>query len=138
MFRQSIRVFFSQNEIVRYFRFEIILEKFFFWQYWKNNVSSFSKLTQIIKNILSYSIFSIKIERFFNFAKKMCIWDRAQLNSKFVEQIMFLKYYNRTMNLNFEKTFIESWNIFRKKKNIDRDIDKNRDFFKIFINDVLR
>ena len=42
------------------------------------------------------------------------------------------------MNLNFDNFFIELWNIFRKKKNIDRDIDRNEIFFKILINDVLR
>ena len=50
---------------------------------------------------------------------------------------MFLKYYNHTMSLNFER-FSSSYEIYFAKKNIDRNIDNNEDFFKILLSDILR
>ena len=77
LLRQSNRAHLQTNEIVRYFCIENLKKENSSWQFWKNNVLNYSNFTQMIKNVLFVSIFSIKIERVFNFVKKVCIWDRA-------------------------------------------------------------
>ncbi len=60
------------------------------------------------------------------------------MTSESIEQIMLLKYYNRIMNLNSEKTIIEAWNIYHKEKDEDNAIDESDDFFKTDLQNVLR
>ena len=55
-----------------------------------------------------------------------------------IEQIMFFKYYNRIINLNFKETIIEAQNIYRKEKNDNLTIKNFNDFFRINLQDVLR
>ena len=90
------------------------------WQWWKQNEIIYFKLIQMIKNVFFCSISSIKIKRVFNVIKKMCFWNRKQLNSKIVEHDMMIKYYNRIMNLNYVKILIESWNFFRREKKMTK------------------
>ncbi len=89
------------------------------------------------KNILSCSIFSVDIEWTFSLARKVCWWNRSQITSESVEQIMLLKYYNRIMNLNSEKIIIEAWNIYRKEEDEDNMIDESDDSFKTDLQNVL-
>ena len=89
------------------------------------------------KNILSCSIFFIDIEWTFSLARRVCRWDQSQMTSESVEQIMLLKYYNRIMNLNSEKTIIEAWDIYRKEKDEDNAIDESDDSFKTDLQNVL-
>ena len=106
-----------ENEIDKYLN--VFLHNFdrINWQWWKQNEIIYFKLIQMIKNVFFCSISSIKIKRIFNVIKKMCFWNREQLNSKIVEHDMMIKYYNRIMNLNYVKILIELWNFFRRKKN---------------------
>ncbi len=60
------------------------------------------------------------------------------MTSESVEQIMLLKYYNRIMNLNSEKTIIEAWNIYRREENEDNAINESDDSFKTDLQNVLR
>ena len=137
LFRQFQRAISIDNEVERYLRNDYRLNENSSWEYWKNKATNYSKLTQMIKSVLSCSIFSIKIERVFNFVKKVCTWDRAQFNAKFIEQVMMLKYYNRIMNLNLKTTLIESWDIFNKEVKKNRKIDENDDSFKAKLKNVL-
>ncbi len=50
---------------------------------------------------------------------------------------MLLKYYNCIMNLNFEKTIIEAWNIYCREKDEDNIINKSDDSFKTDLQNVL-
>ncbi len=59
------------------------------------------------------------------------------MTSESVEQIMLLKYYNCIMNLNFEKTIIEAWNIYRKEEDKDNAIDEAADSFRANLQNVL-
>ena len=61
----------------------------------------------MIKNVLFCSIFFVEVKRCFNFARKVCKYNRDYLNFTTIEQNIIIKYYNRTLNLNFEKTLIE-------------------------------
>ncbi len=103
----------------------------------KNNASNFSKLTQMTKNILSCSIFSVNIERTFSLAKRVCRWDRSQMSSKTMKQIMLIKYYNWTMNLNSDETITEFWNIYCREKNDDQEINESADSFQVSLKTVL-
>ncbi len=50
---------------------------------------------------------------------------------------MLLKYYNRIMNLNSEKTIIEAWNIYCREEDKDNAIDESDDSFKTDLQNVL-
>ncbi len=128
----------SVSEDDRYFRTDAIVKKFSTWEYWRDNISNYSRLTQMTKNILSCSIFFIDIEWTFSLARRVCRWDQSQMTSESVEQIMLLKYYNRIMNLNSKKTIIEAWNIYRKEEDEDNAIDESDDSFKTDLQNVLR
>jgi len=129
--------FISVNEDDWYLRTDAIVEKFSTWKYWRDNVSNYSRLTQITKNVLSCSIFSVDIEWIFSLARRVSWWNRSQMTSESVEQIMLLKYYNRIMNLNSEKTIIEAWNIYRKEEDEDNVIDEAADSFRADLQNVL-
>ncbi len=116
---------------------DAIVEKFSTWKYWRDNVSNYSRLTQMTKNVLSCSIFSIDIEWTFSLARRVCWWNRSQMTSESVEQIMLLKYYNRIMNLNSEKTIIEAWDIYCREKDENNAIDESDDSFKTDLQNVL-
>ncbi len=116
---------------------DAIVEKFSTWKYWRDNVLNYSRLTQMTKNVLSCSIFSVDIEWTFSLARRVCRWDRSQMTSESVEQIMLLKYYNRIMNLNSEKTIIEAWNIYRREEDEDNAIDETADSFRADLQNVL-
>ena len=73
----------------------------------------------------------------FNLARRVCWWNQSQMTSESVEQIMLLKYYNRIMNLNSEKTIIEAWDIYRREKDEDNVIDEAADSFKADLQNVL-
>ncbi len=128
----------SVNEDDWYLCTDAIVKKFSTWKYWRDNVLNYSRLTQMTKNVLSCSIFSIDIEWTFSFARRVCWWNWSQITSESVEQIMLLKYYNHIMNLNSEKTIIEAWNIYRREEDEDNAIDESDDSFKIDLQDVLR
>ena len=83
------------------------------------------------RDVLSCFISSIEIERVFSLTRRVCTWDRAQLDADSIEQIMLLKYYNRIMNLKLNETLIESWDIIRREEDIDREIDENVDSFAV-------
>ncbi len=89
------------------------------------------------KNVLSCSIFSVNIEWIFSLARRVCWWNWSQMTSESVEQIMLLKYYNRIMNLNSEKTIIEAWNIYCREEDKDNAIDESDDSFKTDLQNVL-
>ena len=57
---------------------------------------------------------------------------------KSIEQIMLLKYYNCTINLNSKEIIIEAQNIYRREKNNNLTIKKFNDFFRIDLQNVLR
>ncbi len=59
------------------------------------------------------------------------------MTSESVEQIMLLKYYNRIMNLNSEKTIIEAWDIYCREEDKDNMIDESDDSFKTDLQNVL-
>ncbi len=128
----------SVNEDDWYLCTDAIVKKFSTWKYWRDNVLNYSRLTQMTKNVLSCSIFSIDIEWTFSFARRVCWWNWSQITSESVEQIMLLKYYNHIMNLNSEKTIIEAWNIYRREEDEDNAIDESDDSFKTDLQDVLR
>ncbi len=128
----------SVSEDDRYLRTDAIVKKFSTWKYWRDNISNYSRLTQMTKNVLSCSIFSVDIEWTFSLARRVCWWNRSQMTSESVEQIMLLKYYNRIMNLNSEKTIIEAWNIYRREEDEDNAIDESDDSFKTDLQNVLR
>ena len=60
------------------------------------------------------------------------------MNSESVEQIMLLKYYNHTMNLNSEKTIIEAWDIYWREEDEDIAIDEINDSFRRDLQNVLQ
>ncbi len=128
----------SVNKDDWYLCTDAIVKKFSTWKYWRDNVLNYSRLTQMTKNVLSCSIFSIDIEWTFSFARRVCWWNWSQITSESVEQIMLLKYYNHIMNLNSEKTIIEAWNIYRREEDEDNAIDESDDSFKTDLQDVLR
>ncbi len=127
----------SVSEDDWYFHTDAIVEKFSTWKYWRDNVSNYSRLTQMTKNVLSCSIFFINIEWTFSLARRVCWWNQSQITSESVEQIMLLKYYNHIMNLNSEKTIIEAWNIYRREEDEDNMIDESDDSFKTDLQNVL-
>ncbi len=51
---------------------------------------------------------------------------------------MLLKYYNRIMNLNSEKTIIKAWNIYCREEDEDNAIDELYNSFKTDLQNVLR
>ncbi len=127
----------SVSEDDQYLCIDAIVEKFSTWKYWRDNVLNYSRLTQMTKNVLSCSIFSIDIEWTFSLARRVCQWDWSQMTSESVEQIMLFKYYNCIMNLNSEKTIIEAWNIYRREEDEDNAIDESDDSFKTDLQNVL-
>ncbi len=127
----------SVSEDDRYLCTDAIVEKFSTWKYWRNNISNYSRLTQMTKNVLSCSIFSVDIEWTFSLARRVCRWNQSQMTSESVEQIMLLKYYNCIMNLNSEKTIIKAWDIYRKEEDEDNMIDEAADSFKADLQNVL-
>ncbi len=128
----------SVSEDDRYLRTDVIVEKFSTWEYWRDNVSNYSRLTQMTKNVLSCSIFSVDIEWIFSLARRVCWWNWSQMTSESVEQIMLLKYYNRIMNLNSEKIIIEAWNIYCREEDENNAIDEAADSFRADLQNVLR
>ncbi len=132
---QRRSVFISKDD--RYFCTNAIVKKFSIWKYWRDNILNYSRLTQMTKNILSCSIFSVNIKWTFSLARRVCWWDWSQMTSESVEQIMLLKYYNHIMNLNFEKTIIEAWDIYCREENEDNMIDESDDSFKTDLQNVL-
>ena len=91
----------------------------------------------MIKDVLSCLIFLINIERTFNLAKRVCQWDQLQMSSKMMKQIMLIKYYNQTMNLNSDETITEFWDIYCKEKNDDQKINEFADSFQVFLKIIL-
>ncbi len=128
----------SVSEDDRYLRTDAIVKKFSTWEYWRDNVSNYSRLTQMTKNVLSCSIFSVDIEWTFSLARRVCRWNWSQMTSESVEQIMLLKYYNHIMNLNSEKTIIEAWDIYCREEDEDNAIDELYNSFKTDLQNVLR
>ncbi len=137
LLQRTQRRFVSVSEDDQYLRTDAIVKKFSTEEYWRDNVSNYSRLIQMTKNILSCSIFSVNIEWTFSFARRVCQWNQSQMTSESVEQIMLLKYYNRIMNLNSEKTIIEAWNIYRREEDEDNAIDESDDSFKTDLQNVL-
>ncbi len=84
---------------------------------------------QMTKDVLSCSIFLINIERTFSLARRVCQWNWSQMSSKMMKQIMLMKYYNWTMNLNSDETITEFWDIYHREKNDDQEINKSVDSF---------
>jgi len=89
------------------------------------------------KDILSCPIFSVGIERVFSLARRVCRWDRSQMSSETVEQIMLIKYYNRTMDLDPEEAITEPWDIYRREKDDDQEINGTADLFRVSLKTVL-
>ncbi len=79
---------------------------------------------QMIKDVLLCLIFLINIEWTFNLARKVCWWNWSQMSLKMMKQIMLMKYYNQTMNLNLDEIITEFWNIYCKEKNDDQEINE--------------
>ncbi len=50
---------------------------------------------------------------------------------------MLMKYYNRTMNLNSDKTITEFWDIYRREKNDDQKINESANSFRVSLKIVL-
>ena len=50
---------------------------------------------QMIKIMLDYLITSVNIKRTCNMIKKVCCFNRAQMNLKTVENFIVVKHYNR-------------------------------------------
>ena len=138
LLQRTQRRFVSVSEDDRYLRTDAIVKKFSIWEYWRDNISNYSRLTQMTKNVLSCSIFSVDIEWTFSLARRVCQWDWSQMTSESVEQIMLFKYYNHIMNLNSEKTIIEAWDIYRREEDEDNMIDESDDSFKTDLQNVLR
>ncbi len=92
---------------------------------------------QMIKDVLSYSIFLINIERTFSLARRVYWWDQSQMSSKMMKQIMLMKYYNQTMNLNSDETITEFWDIYCREKNDDQEINESADSFWVSLKTVL-
>ena len=137
MLQQSQCAYSFQDEDDQYFCTDVINEKCLTWQFWKDNASNFSRLMQMTKDVLSCLIFLIDIERTFNLAKRVCWWDQSQMSSKMMKQIMLMKYYNRTMNLNSDETITELWDIYHREKNDDQEINKSADLFQVSLKTVL-
>ncbi len=138
LLQRTQRRFVSVSEDDRYLRTDAIVKKFSTWEYWRDNVSNYSRTTQMTKNVLSCSIFSVDIEWTFSLARRVCQWDWSQITSESVEQIMLFKYYNHIMNLNSEKTIIKAWDIYRREEDEDNMIDESDDSFKTDLQNVLR
>ncbi len=128
----------SVSEDDRYLCTNAIVEKFSTWKYWRDNILNYSRLTQMTKNVLSCSIFSVDIEWTFSLTRRVCRWNQSQMTSESVEQIMLLKYYNCIMNLNSKKTIIKAWDLYRKEEDEDNMIDEAADSFKADLQNVLR
>ncbi len=62
---------------------------------------------------------------------------QSQMSSKTMKQIMLMKYYNQTMNLNSDKTITELWDIYHREKNDDQKINKSADSFQVSLKTVL-
>jgi hypothetical protein len=92
---------------------------------------------QMIKNVLSCSIFLINIEWTFSLVKRVCQWNWLQMSSKMMKQIMLIKYYNQTMNLNSDEIITELWDIYCREKNDDQEINESADFFQVSLKTVL-
>lgn len=90
------------------------------------------------KDVLSCPISSVGIERVFSLARQVCTWDRAQLEPKSVEQVMLLKYYNRTMDLDPDEALVEPWDILRREEDLDRGFRGGEDPFRVQLVEVLR
>ncbi len=91
----------------------------------------------MIKDILSCSIFLINIKWTFNLARRVCWWDQSQMSSKMMKQIMLMKYYNQTINLNSDETITEFWDIYHREKNNDQKINEFADSFQVSLKTVL-
>ncbi len=91
----------------------------------------------MIKDVLSCSIFLINIEWTFSLTRRVCRWNQSQMSSKTMKQIMLMKYYSQTMNLNSDKTITEFWNIYCKEKNDDQEINESADSFQVSLKIVL-
>ncbi len=59
------------------------------------------------------------------------------MSLKTMKQIMLMKYYNWTINLNSDKTITELWNIYHKEKNDDQKINESADLFQVSLKTVL-
>ncbi len=94
------------------------------------------------RDILSYSVSSVGIEWTFSLAQRVCWWDWSQMSSQTVEEIMMIKYYNHTVNLNSEKAVVEPWDIYHREEKDDQVIDENEDpfamKFKIILNQIYK
>ncbi len=54
-----------------------------------------------------------------------------------MKQIMLMKYYNQTMNLNSDEIITEFWNIYCKEQNDNQEINKSVDSFQVSLKIVL-
>ena len=62
---------------------------------------------------------------------------KSQMSSKTMKQIMLMKYYNQTMNLNSNETITELWDIYHREKNDDQEINESADSFQVSLKTVL-
>ena len=59
------------------------------------------------------------------------------MGSQTIKQIIIIKYYNRTIDLDLEKIIVELWNIYRKEKNNNQAINKEENSFRMKFEIVL-
>ena len=137
LLRQSRHSRQYQNELNRYFNSDTFANDISIWKYWKNHESIFSNLTQMIRNVLVCSITSVSIKRTFSMIKKVCHFDRMQMNLKTVEEFMIIKHYNCKTDHTKNDIFVEFWNIMSKAKNDDRKFNEYKDSFKISLRKIL-
>ncbi len=137
MLQQSQHAHSFQDEDDQYLCTDVINKKCSTWQFWKDNALNFSRLMQMTKDVLSCSIFLINIERNFSLARRVYQWNQSQMSSKTMKQIMLMKYYNWTMNLNSDETITEFWNIYHREKNDDQEINESADSFQVSLKTVL-
>ena len=60
------------------------------------------------RNVLVCSIASVSIKRTFNMIRKVCRFNRAQINSETVEEFMIVKHYNRKTDHTKNDILVES------------------------------
>ena len=64
-------------EIDRYFHIDMMMKNNSIWNYWRDNISNFSQLTLIIKDVFLYFISFVNIERVFSLVQRICRWKKS-------------------------------------------------------------
>ena len=105
--------------------------------FWKDNASNFPKLARMARDILSCPISSVGIERTFSLARRVCRWDRAQMTPEHVEQTMMIKYYNRTMDLDYKEALNEPWDLYNREELEEGELSGDVDPFKEDLGTIL-